>query len=321
MPGSMWLNLVFAGVLAVFVALGAWRGALATGLGLATLVLSYAAALTLGPALAPALAERTGLAPFWALPVAGCGVFVASYVVLGLVSALLRRVFGGDAATRGPRDRFLGGVFGGVRGLLVALLISYLALWVDALRVTGGAPWMPEVGDSAAAKFTGEVVASGLEAVLGGEDPAVRVAARIAARPAVAAVELERVIENPNVEQLRSDATFWTYVEHGSIDTALNRGSFQRLSRDAELRARLGALGLIEPAAVDDDAAFRAAVAEVLREVGPRIRGLKNDPELHALLEDPQVVAMLESGDTLGLLAHPGFRGLVDRVTSRPLPD
>jgi hypothetical protein len=114
---------------------------------------------------------------------------------------------------------------------------------------------------------------------------------------------------------------FWTYVEHGSIDTALNRGSFQRLSRDDELRARLGALGLIEPAAVDDDAAFRAAVAEVLREVGPRIRGLKNDPELHALLDDPQVVAMLESGDAFGLLAHPGFRGLVDRVTSRPSPD
>jgi uncharacterized membrane protein required for colicin V production len=317
----MWLNLVFFGLLAVFVALGAWKGALATGLGLATLLLSYAAAWTLGPGLAPALAEQTGLAPLWALPAAGCGVFVASYVVLGTLSALARRVFGGRAATRGPRDRFLGGCFGGVRGLLVALLVSYLALWVDALRVTGGAPWMPEVGDSAAARFTAEVVESGIEASLGDSDPAARVAARVAARPAVAAVEVERVLENPNVESLRSDSMFWTYVEHGSIDTALNRGSFQRLSRDAELRARLGALGLIEPAAVDDDAAFRAAVAEVLREVGPRIRGLKNDPELHALLDDAQVVAMLESGDAFGLLAHPGFRGLVDRVTSRPSPD
>src|SRR5262245_3641820 len=42
---GMWLNALAALVLAACVAAGAWRGALATGLGIATLVLSYAAAM------------------------------------------------------------------------------------------------------------------------------------------------------------------------------------------------------------------------------------------------------------------------------------
>ena len=36
------------------------------------------------------------------------------------------------------------------------------------------------------------------------------------------------------------------------------------------------------------------------------------------VVEDPQVVAMLQSGDTIGLLRHPAFQQLVDRLTSQP---
>ena len=78
--------------------------------------------------------------------------------------------------------------------------------------------------------------------------------------------------------------------------------------------------GLVPQAAADDVRQFRDEMANVLREVGPRIRHLKNDPELQALAEDPEVIGILQSGDTLALLQHPGFRKLVDRVTSELEP-
>lgn len=312
----MWLDLVAVAVLGVFVALGAWRGALVTGLGLVTLVGSYAVSLLLAPALAPALGARVGLSTFWATPLAGTGVFAATYAVLGLASAGLCRLSRGRAEERSARDRFLGGAFGAVRGLGIVLLVAYLALWVDALRATGATAPLPSVEHSRAAALTGEVVESGLEAALGRDDPGSRVAVRLAARPGVAIGELQGVLDDPQVGALRGDERFWTLVENGSVDAALTRRSFLDLQHDEALRRRLADLGLVPPEAVDDPGAFRDAVADVLRDVGPRLRGLKDDPAVQELLDDPKVVAMLQSGDTLGLLGHPDFRKLVDRVTS-----
>jgi hypothetical protein len=56
----MWLNAVAAVVLAACIAAGAWSGALATGLRIATLVLAYAASALIGPALAPAVGAQLG---------------------------------------------------------------------------------------------------------------------------------------------------------------------------------------------------------------------------------------------------------------------
>ena len=312
----MWLNLLALGILGVFVALGAWRGALASGLGIATLLLAYAAAILLAPALAPALGERLGLGSLLAVPLAGSIAFFGAYAILGLVSTGVRRLGRRENAGRSPLDRFLGGSFGAVRGLLIAGLLVYLAMWLDALRSTGTAVVIPEVGDSAAAALTGQIVESAIASALDPDDPAARVTARLAARPAVAAGELQGVIDDASVARLRGDEAFWTYVEYGNVDAAMNRASFQQLQHDAQLRHRLANLALVPEEAASDPEAFRQAVGEVLREVGPRIRGLRNDPALQDLMRDPQVVAMIQSGDTLGLLGHPGFRDLVERVTS-----
>jgi len=109
---------------------------------------------------------------------------------------------------------------------------------------------------------------------------------------------------------------FWTYVEHGNVDAASNRMSFRKIVRDASLRRRFADLGLVEEAAAGDPHLFEAAMVEVFREIGPRIYGIKNDPALQELMQDPEVVAMLQSGDTLGLLRHPGFQDLVERVSA-----
>jgi uncharacterized membrane protein required for colicin V production len=314
----VWLDLIAVTVLASFATLGAVRGAFNTGMGLLTLVVAYGAAVLFAPVLAPAIEARLGLPELLALPLGGSVGFFGAYALMVFATALLRRIAErhGDEE-RSPRDRFLGGVFGAVRGGLIVLLISWLALWVDALRLTGTELPVPEVGGSTAAAVTGEVVETGLSAALSDAGAGGRVMARIAARPAVALEDLQGVLDDRNVASLRADEMFWTYVEHGNTDAAMNRAAFLRMSRDPALRGRFVALGLVDPAAADDPAIFRRDVGEVLRQVGPRLRGLRNDPELHALLEDPQVVAMVQSGDTIGLLRHAGFRSLVDRVTAR----
>ncbi|MEM7413609.1 MAG: CvpA family protein [Myxococcota bacterium] len=315
----MWLNGLVAVVMGIFVALGAWRGALATGLGLATLVVAYLAAFTLAPGLAPLLGERLDVPALWAMPVAGTIVFFGTYVVLGIASAILKKFLGGKNAARSVRDRFVGGSFGAVRGALVSVLLVILASWVDSLRLAGIEPPLPEVGDSVVAEMTAEVVESGLTQALG-DDPSARVAARFTARPAMALEELQSVVESPAIASIQNDTMFWTYIEHGNVDTALNRGSFQKLSGDEALRQRFANLGFVPAEAAGNRQVFHDAVADVMHQVSPRLRGLKNDPEVQALLQDPQVVAMVQNGDTVGLLSHPGLRALVTRVTSAPLP-
>jgi hypothetical protein len=203
-----------------------------------------------------------------------------------------------------------------VRGGFLVLLVSWLALWLDALRATGAPAVVPEVSSSAAAEATSAVVEASLGAALAGGGPETQFVARLAARPALAVGELQQVLENPNFEALREDSVFWSYVEAGSLDAATGRVSFLNLARDAELRGELAALGLVTPEAAESEQAFSAAVTDVLREVGPRLRALREDPALQTLMEDPEVAAMLSSGDYLGLLSHAGFRQLVSRVAS-----
>lgn len=316
----MWLDLLALAILVVFAIIGAARGPLRAGMGLLALVVGYLAAILLAPFLGPLVSNALGVSEWLALPLGGTLAFAAGYGGIALLAFLLRRFGGRHDDGRTPRDIFLGAVFGAVRGGLVVLLVSWLALWLDALRATGGEVPIPTVEGSAAAALTGGVVEAGVGAALG-DDPAGRMAARIAARPGAAIAELEDLLENPNVEALRGDAMFWTYVEHGNVDAATNRMSFLQVANDGSLRDQLAEIGLVNPESAQDPVAFRDDMARVLDQVGPRIRGLRNDPGLQALVEDPQVVAMLQSGDTMGLLRHPGFRELVDRVTSQPAAD
>lgn len=314
----MWLDLLALVILAVFGVIGAMRGALRSGMGLLALVVGYVGAIFLAPVVAPVLTQHLGVSDLLALPLGGTGAFFAGYGAIAGLSALLRR-FAEDEDPRSPRDRFLGAAFGATRGLLVVLLVSWLALWLDAVRATGGSTPLPEIGSSAAAAVTGEVMERGIQAALG-DEPAGRIAARIAARPNAALADLAKVLENANVEALRGDSMFWTYVEAGSVDAATNRGSFLDVASDASLRGQLASLGLVPPAAATDPGVFREAFADVLRELGPPLRRLRNDPGLQDLIEDPQVVAMVQSGDTVGLLRHPGIRGLVERVSAEGDP-
>jgi uncharacterized membrane protein required for colicin V production len=315
----MWLDALALVLLGLFAGLGAMRGGLAAGLALATLVAAYAAALALGPVFAQEAAELSGTPEWVGLALAGTAAALAVLVAMSLISFGVRRLEGREPGEpRSLRDRFAGSVFGAARGALVVLLLSYLALWVDALRATGTVADLPELGPSAAAAVTGSLVEAGLEAAAPG--PAGRAMARVAARPNRTLVELQELIEAPALVELRSDAAFWNLVETGAFDQAMNRRGFLALSHDAHLRARLGELGLIGEDAVADVAAFRVEARRVLSEVGPRLRQLREDPALEDLMRDPDVMAAVQSGDHFALIRHPEFRAVVTRALETPAP-
>jgi uncharacterized membrane protein required for colicin V production len=313
----MWLDLVAFVLIALLAGLGAWRGGFRTGMALAALVVGYAASVLGASALAPALEPWIDAPKLFLVPLAGTLLFFAGYFAVALLRFALVRagVAGGEPS---PGARWCGALLGGVRGTLLVLLIAYLALWLDALRATGRELPLSPVSDSATAHVTSAVVEAGVEAALSDSGSAARVVARAAAQPARAMTEWQAVVETPSVAMLREDAGFWSYVEQGYVEPALARPAALRALRDTELRERLADVGVVSDGAARDPALFRDDLIAVLREVGPRMRGLHDDPELQQLAHDPEVVALVQSGDTMGLLAHPGFRSLVERVAAGP---
>ncbi len=315
---GMLLDVLVIAILGWFSWIGVRRGGLAAGLGILTLAVAYGAAFVTAPPLAAPVAGALGLPDLLGIPVAGTLAFAVAFAGMAIASKFLCRRADGDDEGRSLRDRFLGGAFGAIRGAFVVALLCYLALWVEALRLSGTAPGVPKLGNSAAAALTSEVVEAGIESALDDSGRAGTVVARLASNPGAAVVDLQSVVSNPYVLAIQQDRHFWANVEAGKIGAALNTPSFVRLSEDEELRYQMASVGLIDPQSAEEADRFRAALGDVLREVAPRVRALRNDPELRRLLDDPEVVAMVENGDTLGLMNHPRFRRLVSRVASSP---
>lgn len=316
-PG-MGIDLLALVLLAVFVAVGAMRGALASALSLVTLVGAYTAAVMFASGFGPAVADGLQLPGLLATGVAGAGVFLVAFLGLGLVSSLVRwgerRRRAGNP--RGAGDRALGAFFGSVRGVALALLLGVLGYWLQAFNTLAGRPAAPAVADSTVASMSQVVVESAAGALMDADSTGGRLAVRAMAHPAQTFGAVQALLEDPRLQMLRDDGAFWTAVEAGDVDAATARVSFTTVAYSQELRTRFADSGFVSQAEAAHPEAFRVAVSGALAEAGPRIRRLRQDPELQRLAEDPEVIALLRDGDTLSLLRHPGFRRLVDRVTA-----
>jgi len=308
-------------VLAVFMLLGAFKGGLAGGIGLVALGLGYAAAVVAATGSGAEWMAQRGVPRLLASPAAGSAGFAVVYGFVAIVGVVLARI---EKARRGddPRsvaDRLTGATFGVLRGLLIVLLLSILATWLDAARELG--VWetpvpVPSTKDSLVAGASGQIVENVVTAAIGGEDSTTgKVMARIASNPGPALKGLQEVIDDPGFQALQKDRFFWTLVENGASERAVNSGSFYAITHDPELRRRLADLGFVSAEAADDPDVFRRDIAEMLDAVGPRLKGVRSDPELLRLSQDPEVIALLESGDTIGLLTHPGIQRLVTRLS------
>jgi uncharacterized membrane protein required for colicin V production len=316
----MFVDAIAVGVLALFVTLGIIQGTVATALRLLTLIGAYAIALGFAASAAGPVGEITSLPPFLHIPAAGAFLFVASFVVLGVLTKVLtvvERRWRGDHPRTGF-DRAGGATVGLLRGALIVLLIGVLGQWIEAGRVAGQLESVPDGGASQVVDLTKSVVETGSRAALGEENVGGRMAVRLLSDPAEVVEGMMGLVNNPRITGLQEDRLFWSYVANGAYDAALNQGSFLGITYDETLRHELADLGVIEPGAAEDPRLFRTASREILVEIGPRLKRLQDDPVLHKLAEDPEIQSALASGDTLTLLQNAEFQALIGRVMSGP---
>ncbi len=317
----MLLDLLLVAILLALAALGAWRGAAASGTGLVALLAGYAGAVAAAVGLGSWVEHALVVSPLVALAVAGTLGFVAAWLVassLGDVLVAWDRVRVETRGGRGLADRVLGGLFGAARGGLVVVLLALLVGWLDAARDLGaveGLAAVPDATQSAVAGVSGDLVEVAVGAALADGGPAGEVAARITARPAATLGRVQELVEDERITALLSDKLLWTLVQNDSIDYAMNRNAVRAIVLDPEMRARFADLGLVEEAAREDSVLFRDRLAGVFAEVAPRVRRLHTDPEIQALASDPEIIGLVEAGDTLALIGHPRIRRVVDRAS------
>ena len=313
----MWIDVLAGVTLAVLSALGMLRGTLATSLKLGGLIVAYLAGVLASQAFAAPLSAALGVPEMFGMAAAGTLGFSAAQVVVSAVSWALvrweRARLGRFGRTR--RDRLGGALLGAAQGAMIVLLVGWLGLWLEAAQSRGALQAIPAAAGSHAAEFTQIVIDEGAEAMLSESDVTARVAVRAIAHPRETLDGVNELVNGQRIRTIQQDALFWSYVESGAVDAALNRGSFLGAAHDSSFRAQLHELGLIDAAASADAVAFRDTVRVALREIGPRIRGLRDDPELRRLLEDPATVEALRAGNVLALLADPDFRQVLNRAT------
>lgn len=307
----MALDLLALVLLVAFAWRGARRGALATGLSLFAIVAGYGAAWIAATRAGDLVAAQLGVPVLLGAPLAGTAAFVAVGLVIGLVSWLLRR---GAEGKLGVASRVGGACFGVLRGSLVVLLIGLLSVWLDAWQrfSPGGDPSEP-AATSPLRDATQLAVAAGVEAALG-DAPGAGLAANALSRPGEAMEQLRTLAAKPEIAALTNDRELWSYVESGAYDAALAQSSFQRVQWNGELRRELAAAGVVDEIAAGDPAVFALEVRSALAAVGPRLRAVREDPELARLASDPAVADLLQRHDVVGLLAHPGFQRVLSRA-------
>jgi len=307
-------------ILGLYVFMGARRGALASAMRIAWPLLAYGTAFVGASLAGPLMARWFDLPRLLGLALAGVICFVLGLIGAGAGVWLIKRRLG-DRLARWPRggglDRVGGGLVGIAHGAVILLLLGVLVSFLDALRVSGAVEWlqhMPQTNSSRLVATSQAVVERAVPAALGGSGPGTRMATQFLARPADTAERFQKLLEHPRIRSLQRDRHFWFYVEHNGADRAVNRTSFLSIAYDESLRTDLAELGVVSDAAKSDPRAFRHSAREVLEELGPRIRQLKNDPAFVKLARDPEIRRALASHDTLQLLRHPEFRALANRV-------
>jgi membrane protein required for colicin V production len=317
----MILDLIFVSILALMVFLGAWRGAVASGAGLFTLLCGYGGAVVGASAWGDWVARNLVVSSLVAPAIAGTLGFVAAYLVVSCLSSVVIAWdrSRSEAEGRGVFDRALGGFFGLARGGLVVVLLAILVSWLDAGRdvgaLEGWAGGVPDAESSRVVEASGGLVETAVSRALADSGPAGVIAARLAGRPARALENVRTLLQDERMNEMFADKLFWTLIQNDSIDYAMNRNAVRRIVVDPEMRGRFADLGLVSEEARNDPDAFRAEMATVLAELAPRLDRLQHDPEMRSLASDPEIIELVESGEPLGLIGHPKIQRLVERLS------
>ncbi len=119
-------DLVMIGVVAVATLLGFYKGMARQVASIASLVVSYFAALRLSPSLAACIRQPEPLNRFIAMLVIGLLASLVTWLVFRKVSQFIDRVCLKEF------DRQVGGLFGAAKGVLLCLVITFFAVSLSA---------------------------------------------------------------------------------------------------------------------------------------------------------------------------------------------
>ena len=254
--------------------------------------------------------------------VACSATFVVSYAVLGIASRFARKLGPRENVGRSPRDRFLGGELRR-RARIPARDDGRLRR--DVVRRAARNRRRRRAARDRRLDRRGRDERRGARARSRPRStrrsPPARFAARFASRPAVAAAELQGLVDDPNFAELRGDARFWNDVENGNVDAALQRRSFLALAA----RRAAAATARASRSRGGRGGARRRGVPPVGR-AGAANRsvrgcaGCATIPRCRSCSQIPRWSRWSQNGDTLGLLAHPKFRALVTASARTPQP-
>ena len=315
----MWLDILALVLLAIFAALGARRGALATGLSLAGLVVGYLAAILAGRSFGDPAAELFGVSPLFGAPIAGTLAFC--FVSFDFFGALLG--VAPPSRSRPSRPR----VASAARSSALRADRSWCcwsacsSLFVEAMpQFSARDSTTSRVVDTPLQSVTRAAVRVGVETALG-DTPGADVAANALSHPPSRSSNCARSPRDPRSTALAEDREFWAYVEADAVPAALAQPSFQRLQWNPDVRGELASLGVVDEIAAGDPALFALEMRGALEQIGPRIQQIRNDPDLAALAADPDVAELVQRRDVVGLLANPAFQQVLSKRSRRPRPD
>lgn len=135
------LDIVIMGLVLLSAVIGLVRGLVKEVLSLASWIVAFVVAILFSQALGEMLPASWG-APALRQAIAFVLLFVASLVLAGILQWLIHQMI--ESTGLSGTDRFLGFLFGSVRGLLVAMVgligleqIAYDALWWQEARLPG----------------------------------------------------------------------------------------------------------------------------------------------------------------------------------------
>ena len=310
----MWLDallLVLVGALAFG---GFRRGGVEAGIRLVGLPLAYGGAVLAAIHGGGAAAARLGAAPWVGTLATGTLTFVLVHALVGIVALQVRK----RTEWISDPSRIAGACFGAARAIVFAIPILWLANLAEGARVSGARPDLPDLSGAILPAASEPAFEAGTEALLDEADASERLAARFVAKPGVAIGAAQQILQDPRIRTLQSDPGFWADVERGAVSHAMRRPTFRELAGDRAFRRKLGDLGLISGAAVNDAREFERELSHVLSQVAPRIAAIRRDPAFDELMRDPELRRRLQEGEAMALLGHPGFRALLARASEDP---
>lgn len=126
-----WLDYAMAGVFAVSVLLGAWRGLVREVISVLGWVIAFLAANLLAGPIGPSMPEAIPT-PELRVAAAFMAVFLGALLLTSLAGLLLSKIV--RSVGLGGADRLLGAVFGAARGLLLVAAAALLAGLTSAPR-------------------------------------------------------------------------------------------------------------------------------------------------------------------------------------------